>query len=65
MLTCLCIISSDRAVAYGGLRDSIRITTNDAYGIGSLFVLDTLHTPYGVSTSSPLSLFLVITYISL
>ncbi|GAA5929365.1 glycoside hydrolase family 16 protein [Sporobolomyces koalae] len=36
-------------VAYGGLRDSVRITTTDTYGIGSLFVLDALHTPYGCS----------------
>lgn len=35
-------------VAYGGLRDSVRITTDEAYGMGSLFVIDTLHTPYGV-----------------
>ncbi|GAA5838567.1 hypothetical protein JCM3766R1_006014 [Sporobolomyces carnicolor] len=39
--------SSD--VAYGGLRDSVRITTTETYGIGSLFVLDALHTPYGCS----------------
>ncbi|GAA5884533.1 hypothetical protein JCM16303_000015 [Sporobolomyces ruberrimus] len=39
--------SSD--VAYGGLRDSVRITTDEAYGMGSLFVIDTLHTPYGCS----------------
>ncbi|GAA5913727.1 glycoside hydrolase family 16 protein [Sporobolomyces salmoneus] len=36
-------------VSYGRLRDSVRITTQDTFGMGSLFVLDALHTPYGCS----------------
>ncbi|GAA5834858.1 hypothetical protein JCM5353_004902 [Sporobolomyces roseus] len=45
-------VDNSSTVAYGGLRDSVRITTNDAYGIGSLFVFDALHTPYGCSVWS-------------
>ncbi|GAA5975716.1 hypothetical protein JCM5350_002704 [Sporobolomyces pararoseus] len=42
-------VDNTSAVAYGGLRDSVRITTTETYGIGSLFVFDFLHTPYGCS----------------
>ncbi|GAA6006829.1 hypothetical protein JCM10207_009109 [Rhodosporidiobolus poonsookiae] len=34
----------------GGLRNSIRITTREAYDIGSLFVFDAVHLPYGCAT---------------
>jgi hypothetical protein len=34
------------------LRHSVRITTKAAFDIGSLFVMDALHVPYGVSSLS-------------
>ncbi|TFK24715.1 glycoside hydrolase family 16 protein [Coprinopsis marcescibilis] len=30
-------------------RDSVRLTTNDAYGLGTLIVIDAVHIPYGCS----------------
>ncbi|GAA5869691.1 hypothetical protein JCM3774_003823 [Rhodotorula dairenensis] len=34
-------------LAVGGLRNSVRITTQDTYDIGSLFVMDAYHVPFG------------------
>lgn len=41
-----------RKLATGALRNSVRITTQAAYDIGSLFVMDAYHVPYGVSAVS-------------
>lgn len=32
-------------------RDTVRITTKETYGIGSVWIFEALHTPYGVSGS--------------
>lgn len=32
-------------------RNSVRISTRDAYGVGTVFVVDLWHAPYGVSGS--------------
>ncbi|KAG0662536.1 hypothetical protein C6P46_003278 [Rhodotorula mucilaginosa] len=34
-------------LAIGGLRNSVRITTQETYDIGSLFVMDAYHVPFG------------------
>ncbi|KII91131.1 glycoside hydrolase family 16 protein [Plicaturopsis crispa FD-325 SS-3] len=36
-------------VAYGQKRNSVRITTQESYGVGSLWVIDLKHIPYGCS----------------
>lgn len=41
------------SLAYGGLRNSVRITTDAAYDIGSLFVMDAYHVPFGVRRCGP------------
>ncbi|GAA6025923.1 hypothetical protein JCM8202_005786 [Rhodotorula sphaerocarpa] len=43
------ILKADNSssLAYGGLRNSVRITTDAAYDIGSLFVMDAYHVPFG------------------
>lgn len=45
------IIKVDNAtyVNYGEARDSVRITTQDAYDLGSLWILDAAQIPYGCS----------------
>ncbi|GAA6058766.1 hypothetical protein JCM10212_001882 [Sporobolomyces blumeae] len=42
-------VDNTSTLAYGALRNSVRITTSETYGIGSLFVLDALHLPFGCS----------------
>ncbi|BGO91448.1 hypothetical protein NBRC10512_003108 [Rhodotorula toruloides] len=41
--------STKLASGVNALRDSVRITTNAAFDVGSLFVMDALHVPYGCS----------------
>ncbi|KAJ9115881.1 hypothetical protein QFC22_005023 [Naganishia vaughanmartiniae] len=36
-------------VEYNSKRNSVRLTSNDAYEIGSVWVMDALHVPYGCS----------------
>jgi hypothetical protein len=36
---------------FGDKRDSIRVETIDRFGIGSVWIADMLHVPYGVRTS--------------
>ncbi|TFK47593.1 hypothetical protein OE88DRAFT_1771177 [Heliocybe sulcata] len=36
-------------VAYGSKRNSVRITTQASYGVGSLWIIDLVHIPYGCS----------------
>ncbi len=51
MLTFLPISQVDNTttLASGATRDSVKITSNDRYGIGTLQVWDAVHTPYGCS----------------
>ncbi|ORY91749.1 concanavalin A-like lectin/glucanase domain-containing protein [Leucosporidium creatinivorum] len=46
-------VDNETTIASGttnALRNSVRITTKDTYDIGSLFVMDALHVPYGCAT---------------
>ena len=42
-------VDNSTKVAPGSTRDSIRINSNDLYGVGSVWVADFLHVPFGVS----------------
>ncbi|KDE04380.1 hypothetical protein MVLG_05172 [Microbotryum lychnidis-dioicae p1A1 Lamole] len=42
-------VDNTSTVPYNGKRDSVRITTNTNFGIGSLWVFDAYHVPYGCS----------------
>ncbi|KAF8587684.1 glycoside hydrolase family 16 protein [Ramaria rubella] len=42
-------VDNSSNVATGGKRNSIRIQTADLYGIGSLWIADIVHVPYGCS----------------
>ncbi|KAI5474430.1 glycoside hydrolase family 16 protein [Pseudohyphozyma bogoriensis] len=42
-------VDNTTVVPYNIKRDTVRITTSDTYAVGSLFVFDALHLPYGCS----------------
>ncbi|KAI5479919.1 hypothetical protein MNV49_002209 [Pseudohyphozyma bogoriensis] len=42
-------VDSTSTLASGAYRNSVRITSNDAYNIGSLIIADIAHVPYGCS----------------
>ncbi|KAJ9121357.1 hypothetical protein QFC24_004695 [Naganishia onofrii] len=42
-------VDNTSTVAYNYKRNSVRLTSNDAYEIGSVWVMDALHVPYGCS----------------
>ncbi|KAF5376167.1 hypothetical protein D9757_009320 [Collybiopsis confluens] len=42
-------VDNMHSVAYPNKRNSVRITTKDLYGAGSLWIIDLVHIPYGCS----------------
>ena len=42
-------VDNTTKVSYGDNRNSVRITSNDRFAIGSVWIADFLHVPYGVS----------------
>lgn len=42
-------VDNTSTVAYNYKRDSVRITSQDSYDVGSVWVVDALHLPYGCS----------------
>lgn len=42
-------VDNTSTVLYNDKRNTVRIASNDRYGVGSLWVTDMLHVPYGVS----------------
>ncbi|KAF7972876.1 hypothetical protein HWV62_16660 [Athelia sp. TMB] len=49
--TAIVKVDNSSTVALGGKRNSIRLTSKDAYPVGSLFIIDALHLPFGCSVS--------------
>ncbi|KAG2365089.1 glycoside hydrolase family 16 protein, partial [Suillus spraguei] len=45
----LVFTNSFHQVVYDNKRNSVRITSNDSFGVGSLWIADIYHTPYGCS----------------
>lgn len=43
-------VDNTTKVNFNDKRNSIRITSKDQYTVGSLWVADILHVPYGVSS---------------
>ncbi|KIY48424.1 glycoside hydrolase family 16 protein [Fistulina hepatica ATCC 64428] len=37
------------SIAFGQMRNSVRITSQDTYAVGSLWIVDVVHVPYGCS----------------
>ena len=44
-------VDNTTTVAFNDKRNTIRISSKDSYGVGSVFVADMLHVPYGVGLS--------------
>ncbi len=44
-------VDNSSTVTFGNKRNSIRIVSQDQYTVGSLWIVDMLHVPYGVSPS--------------
>jgi hypothetical protein len=42
-------------VAFNQKRNTVRISTKDKFAVGSVWIADMLHVPFGVSLSSRLS----------
>ncbi|WVR04146.1 hypothetical protein IAU60_001145 [Kwoniella sp. DSM 27419] len=47
--TAIIKVDNTSTVAYNDKRNTIKITSNDAYPVGSVWVLDAVHLPYGCS----------------
>jgi hypothetical protein len=45
-------VDNTTVVPAGANRDTIRITTTDTYGVGSVWITDMLHVPFGVGQIS-------------
>lgn len=41
-------------ISFGDKRNSIHITSKDQFKVGSVWIADFLHVPFGVSTNGPL-----------
>ncbi|KAG5644552.1 hypothetical protein DXG03_008207 [Asterophora parasitica] len=43
-------VDNTSTVPYNDKRNTVRITSNDAYGVGSVWIADMQHLPYGIDT---------------
>lgn len=42
-------VDNSSTVPYNDKRNSVRITSNDTYGLGTVWIMDAVHLPYGCS----------------
>lgn len=47
--TAIIKVDNTTFVPYNDKRDSVRITTQDYFGVGTVWVIDALHLPFGCS----------------
>ena len=47
--TAIIKVDNTTFVPYNDKRDSVRITTNDYFGVGTVWVIDAIHLPFGCS----------------
>lgn len=43
-----CMVTQQSTVPYNEKRNTVRLQSVDSYSIGSLWVMDAIHVPYGV-----------------
>jgi hypothetical protein len=48
-------VDNKTQVAFNQKRNTVRISTKDRFAVGSVWIADMLHVPFGVSLSSSLS----------
>lgn len=48
-------VDNKTQVAFNQKRNTVRITTKDRFAVGSVWIADMLHVPFGVSLTSNLS----------
>ncbi len=57
-------VDNSSTVAYNNKRDTVRIASKDRYGVGSIWIADMYHVPYGVSAVSSPPLDSAVTFFS-